>query len=77
MYKYLYKYNKSKVLLRHFHGTTTLSITTLSIKALSIMGLLTTLSINDTQPNSIECHYAECHDYFNVMLSVVVSLPLF
>jgi hypothetical protein len=44
------------------------------------MGLVMTLSINDTQhrhsANSIECHYAEClyadcHDYLNVMLSVV------
>ncbi len=31
-----------------------------------------TLSINDTQNNSIECHYAECRDYLNVMLSVVM-----
>jgi hypothetical protein len=38
---------------------------------LSIMGLVTTLSINDIQPNSIECHYGECRDYLNVMLSVV------
>ncbi len=24
------------------------------------------------QHNSIECHYAECHDYLNVMLSVIM-----
>ncbi len=30
-----------------------------------------TLSI-DIQYNSIECHYAECCDYLNVMLSVVI-----
>ncbi len=30
------------------------------------MGLVTTL----IQYNSIECHYAECRDYLNVMLSV-------
>jgi hypothetical protein len=29
-----------------------------------------TLSI-DIQHNSIECHYAECRDYLNVMLSVI------
>jgi hypothetical protein len=34
------------------------------------MGLVTTLSI-DFQFNSIECH-AECRDYLNVMLSVVM-----
>ncbi len=34
------------------------------------MGLVTTLSI-DIQHNSIECHYAECRDYLNVMLSVI------
>ncbi len=34
------------------------------------MGLVTTLSI-DIQHNSKECHYAECRDYLNVMLSVV------
>jgi hypothetical protein len=25
----------------------------------------------DIQLNSIDCHYAECRDYLNVMLSVV------
>ena len=25
----------------------------------------------DTQHNNIECHYAECRDYLNVMLSVI------
>ena len=33
-------------------------------------GLVTTLSI-DIQHNSIECHYAECRNYLNVMQSVV------
>ncbi len=40
------------------------------------MGLATTLSI-DIQHNSFEFHYAECcyaecHDYLNVMLSVIM-----
>jgi hypothetical protein len=35
------------------------------------MGLVATLSRNYTQHNSIKCHYAECRDYLNVMLSVV------
>ncbi len=52
-------------------GATTFSIATFSITTLSIMGLVTTLSISDTQHNSIECHYAECRDYLNVMLSVI------
>jgi hypothetical protein len=26
----------------------------------------------DVQHNSIDCHYAECHDYLNVMPSVVM-----
>jgi hypothetical protein len=30
-----------------------------------------TLSI-DIQHNSIECHYAECRDYLNVMLCVIM-----
>jgi hypothetical protein len=39
------------------------------------MGLVMTLSI-DIQHKSIECHcaeclYADCHDYLNVMLSVI------
>ncbi len=51
-------------------GATTLSITKLGITTLSIMGLVMTLSI-DIQRNSKECHYAECRDYLNVMLSVV------
>jgi hypothetical protein len=37
---------------------------------LSIMGLVATLSIKDTQHNSIKCHYAECRDYLNVVLNV-------
>jgi hypothetical protein len=65
-------------------GATTLSITTFSIMTLSIMWLVTPLSINDsiyTQHNSIESHYAECcfaecRDYFNVMLSVVMQMML-
>jgi hypothetical protein len=49
-----------------------------SITTLSIMGLVKTLRINDTQHNSIECHYAErcyakCRDYLNVMLSVAIN----
>jgi hypothetical protein len=44
---------------------------------LSIMGFVVTLSINyiqhnDTQPTSIECSYAECRDYLNVMLIVIM-----
>jgi hypothetical protein len=35
------------------------------------MGLVSTLSI-DIQHNSIECHYAECLDYLNVMQSVIM-----
>jgi hypothetical protein len=35
------------------------------------MGLVTTLII-DIQHNSIEGHYAECRDYLNVMLNVVI-----
>jgi hypothetical protein len=30
-----------------------------------------TLSI-DIQHNNIECHYAECRNYLNIMLSVVI-----
>jgi hypothetical protein len=36
------------------------------------MGLVETLSINDTQHNIIDYHYAECCDYLNVILSVVM-----
>ncbi len=53
------------------YGATTLSITTLSTMTLIIMGLVKTFRI-DIQPNSIECHYAECRDYLNVILSVVM-----
>jgi hypothetical protein len=35
------------------------------------MGIVTTLRI-DIQHNSIECHYAECRDYLNVIVSVVM-----
>ncbi len=35
------------------------------------MGLVKTPSI-DIKHNSIECHYAECRDYLNVILSVVL-----
>ncbi len=52
---------------------TTFCITTLSIMTLGIMGLVTTPSI-DIQYNSIECHYAECRDYLNVMLSVIAPV---
>jgi hypothetical protein len=30
-----------------------------------------TISI-DIQHNSIECHYAECHKYLNVIMSVIM-----
>jgi hypothetical protein len=33
-------------------------------------GLIVTLSIDETQHNSIECHYAECR-IFSVMLDVI------
>jgi hypothetical protein len=36
-----------------------------SITTLGIMGLFVTLSINDTQLSSIECHYSECHVFCN------------
>ncbi len=39
------------------------------------MGLVTTLSINDSidiHHNSIACHFDECRDYLNVMLSVIM-----
>ncbi len=51
---------------------TTFSITTLSIMTLNIMGLVKTFSTHDTQHNSIECHYADCRNYLNVILSVVM-----
>jgi hypothetical protein len=35
------------------------------------MGLFMTLSI-DIQHNSIECHFAQCCDHLNVMLSVII-----
>ncbi len=50
---------------------TTFRITTLSITTLSIMGLVKTL-ITGIQHNSIECQYAECRDYLNVILNVVM-----
>ena len=40
---------------------------------LSIVGLVTTLRI-DIQHNSIECHYAECQDYLNVVRLNVLRL---
>ncbi len=55
----------------HKLGATTFSIMALSITTLSIMGLVPTLSI-DIQHNSIECHYPECRDYLNVMLSAIM-----
>jgi hypothetical protein len=53
-------------------GATTFTITTLSI-----MGLFATLSINDIKHTSIECRdaefrYAECQDFLNIMLGVVM-----
>jgi hypothetical protein len=53
-------YNYIKI--TSYDGATTLSLTTLSITTLSI----------DIQHNGIECHYAECRDYLNVMLSVLM-----
>jgi hypothetical protein len=35
-------------------------------------GLIVTLSIDETQHNSIECHYAECR-IFSVMLDVITA----
>ncbi len=40
------------------------------------MGLVMTLSI-DIQLNSMECHYAECRNYLNVMLSFLAPAKLF
>jgi hypothetical protein len=54
-----------------FFGATTLNITTFIITTLSIMEQNTTLSI-DIQHNSIECHYAECRDYLNAILRLVM-----
>jgi hypothetical protein len=50
---------------------------TFSIKALIIMGSFETFSVNDiqyndTQNTSFECHYAECPDYLNAMLSLIM-----
>jgi hypothetical protein len=39
---------------------------------LRIMGLSVTISINNTQHNSIECYYAECRVSLIVMLNVIV-----
>jgi hypothetical protein len=36
------------------------------------MDSFATFSINDTQHTSIECCYAECPDYLNVLLSVIM-----
>jgi hypothetical protein len=54
---------------------TTFSITTHSIMTFGIMDLIVTLSTT-ILGLSIECHYAECHILFVVMLSVTVSLNL-
>jgi hypothetical protein len=55
-------------------GATTFGIMTLSITTIKIMGLFATLSITtfSIMKLSIVCHYAECRDYLNVMLSVVM-----
>ncbi len=50
---------------------TTLSIMTLNIKTFRVMGLFATLSINNTQ-----CPYAECRNYLNVRLSVVMLIVM-
>jgi hypothetical protein len=62
--------------------STTFSITALSIRTFSIMAysqysVKMTLGINDIQQNgtqqtSGEYYYAECRDYKNVMLSVIM-----
>ncbi len=41
------------------------------VTTLSIMGLVTTLSI-EIQHYSMKCHYAECRDYLNVVLCIVM-----
>jgi hypothetical protein len=47
---------------------------TLSMMTLSIMGLFATLRIaaRNIMTLIIECHYAECRDYLNVMMCVVI-----
>jgi hypothetical protein len=47
---------------------------TLSILALSVMGLYATLSINDTQHNSIEYRYAECCAFIVVPSVIVLNV---
>ncbi len=68
---YLQKLLKDSISALLRLGRRKMGATTLSITTLSMMGLVTTLSI-DTQHNSIEGHHAECRDYLNVMLSVVM-----
>jgi hypothetical protein len=36
------------------------------------MELVKTLSVKDIHHNSIACHFDECRDYLNVMLSVIM-----
>ncbi len=62
-----------------FKGSMTLSITTLSMMTISIKSLYVTLSVNDTQHNNalpycpLLCHYAGCHMFFFVILSVIMQ----
>ena len=53
-------------------STTTLSIMTFSITTNKKRDTLHNGTNYDTQHNSIECHYAECRDYLNGKLSVVM-----
>ncbi len=44
----------------------------------SIKGLFVTLSINDTQHETIciECHYADSRDLFIVMLNIIMLIVI-
>ncbi len=57
---------------REEHGATTQSLMTLSI-----MGFFVTLSINDTQHNSIECHCAKLNvDMLSISMLNVIALSV-
>ncbi len=58
------------------HHRRSWQVSQIGATTLSIMGLVMTLSI-DIQLNSVECHYAECRDYLNVMLSFLAPAKLF
>jgi hypothetical protein len=59
-------------LLVPLKSATTFCITTFRIMTLSIMGSIATLGVHDTRHTSIECCYDQCHDYSNVLLSVIM-----